>query len=636
MALTFLVILLKVTLVLLAARAATLVMQRASAGSRHLVWLLALGSLLVLPAIAVWAPLRVPVLPQAVVADRGDKTDKAVRTDRAVVAGKADQADRFAALTVPSVPSDVSAPSVLSILISLWAAVALALLARLLFGTFSVRRIVRRGRKLEDGAWQTPLYEIADRLGLDDAPRLLQSSDVKMPFASGLLRPTIVLPAESESWSAGRRSAVLVHELGHIRRRDLLGHTLGRIASALYWFHPLVWTAARRLRAESEQACDDLALAFGAQPSDYAEHLLDIVTCVRDHNTPSIALAMAHRKEFEGRMLAILNPDLRRQGPGRVERTSYAFALVGVALLIGAAVPVARQSRDAGRGTRDLQRAVSDTLPAARPETLRTPVKHETSVATSTRTDTATASVNSSRLPDPRRAELLARTLHDDANADVRRIAAWGLQRYAENDVAINALIAAVGGDADARVREMSAWALADAPRRSAASAALARALHDGDANVRATAVWALGNIGDAGSVSALAGLLKDGDPSIRETAAWSIGQCDPGKAPAELTGLLTDGNRDVRLSAAWALFEIEDPSAGPALVAALRKETDHDVQVGMIRALGAMGDDAVDALQQVISSPDTTLRSVAIAALAGGGATGPWPWPRPEPRPYP
>ena len=71
---------------------------------------------------------------------------------------------------------------------------------------------------------------------------------------------------------------------------------MGRVACALYWFHPLVWTAARRLRAESERACDDLALVFGARPSDYAEHLLDIVTCVRDHNTPAIALAMAHRE----------------------------------------------------------------------------------------------------------------------------------------------------------------------------------------------------------------------------------------------------------------------------------------------------------------------------------------------------
>src|SRR5207248_8374294 len=77
-------------------------------------------------------------------------------------------------------------------------------------------------------------------------------------------------------WSSDVCSSDL-HELAHVRRRDLVGHTLGRIACALYWFHPLVWTAARHLRAESERACDDLVLSCGARASDYADHLLDIV-----------------------------------------------------------------------------------------------------------------------------------------------------------------------------------------------------------------------------------------------------------------------------------------------------------------------------------------------------------------------
>lgn len=55
--------LLKITLVLLIAFAATATLGRTSASSRHLVWLIALGALLVLPPIAVWAPLPIPVLP---------------------------------------------------------------------------------------------------------------------------------------------------------------------------------------------------------------------------------------------------------------------------------------------------------------------------------------------------------------------------------------------------------------------------------------------------------------------------------------------------------------------------------------------------------------------------------------------
>jgi beta-lactamase regulating signal transducer with metallopeptidase domain len=38
---------------------------------------------------------------------------------------------------------------------------------------------------------------------------------------------------------------VLAHELIHVHRRDVPRQVLGRLALALYWFHPLSWVAAR-------------------------------------------------------------------------------------------------------------------------------------------------------------------------------------------------------------------------------------------------------------------------------------------------------------------------------------------------------------------------------------------------------
>ena len=86
----------------------------------------------------------------------------------------------------------------------------------------------------------------------------------------------------------------------------------------------------------------------------------------------------------------------------------------------------------------------------------------------------------------------------------------------------------------------------------------------------------------------------------------------------------------------AWALYNIGDPGAASALDAALRRETDAEVQRGLIRALGATGEASVPALERLVTSSDPEIRSIAVAALAGGDASGPWPWPRPEPRPTP
>src|SRR5688572_4327660 len=369
--LSVLMILAKATLVLLAALGVTRAMERGSAISRHLVWFVALGALLLIPALASWSPLRLAILPPAdalthlaaPTTPRPSENDAPRATDPtpsiapATVAPTAEPSSNVSA-TVNTVRDIVSPDTpwfgILSdpkLLFAIWAGVALLFASWLAYGAFSVHRIIRRSRVLDAPEWKNPLWEVADRLGLESAPRLVRSDDAKMPFACGLLTPTIVLPAESDSWTLDRRRAVLLHELAHVRRHDLVGHTIGRFACALYWFHPLVWTAAKRLRSESERACDDLALNCGARASDYAEHLLDIVTGVRHHATPAVALAMARRKEFEGRMLAILDPELRRGAPSRRQTVGLVGGLAVLSLVVGAAVPVARAADGSVRPT---------------------------------------------------------------------------------------------------------------------------------------------------------------------------------------------------------------------------------------------------------------------------------------------
>jgi len=118
--------------------------------------------------------------------------------------------------------------------------------------------------------------------------------------------------------------------------------------------------------------------------------------------------------------------------------------------------------------------------------------------------------------------------------------------------------------------------------------------------------------------------------------AVWALGQMSPHQAPPALIALLRDSDPRVREITAWALYEIEDPSAVPALNAALHTESDKNLQIAYIRALAATGEKSVDAIRGLLDSKDPAIRSMAVRALAGGNGNGPWPWPWPEPRPYP
>ena len=733
---SLLLLLVKATIILIAALGITLGMQRTSATARHLVWLVTLGALLFVPALTAWGPLRVAVLPAPIVAHSASAVEPV--TPASSLVSPTDQASPIATAVpnVESVPTSTSPSAMsrlvtwlgnlsgLSLVLAIWLAVVVGIIVTLAWAGLTVRRIVRRARPLESPDWLNPLFEIADRLGLEDSPRLLQSDDAKMPFACGVLKPTIVLPAESEAWSLDRRRAVLLHELAHVRRHDLLGHTLGRLACAVYWFHPLVWTAARRLRSESERACDDLALACGTRATDYAEHLLDIVTSVRGDSTPLVALAMARRKEFEGRMLAILDPDLRHSTPSRRQSAALIATLALISLTVGAVAPVQRTANAAAvnrQAVRKGQDAAAPTRPAE-PTSPRLTYKqypdsgvpgvisygYQKHTSTSNTTsmvqsqtmstgsaaadakadakseasaDAKTEALANARLA-PRgssiraiqalaasgeklgidvatgmlqilsdkgdkgdkgaktddRPVLLAKVLRSDTSASLRRIAAWGLQEYAGSQVGAEALAKAVRNDVDVRVREMAAWSSAQGSEREGITfTSLSMALSsDASERVRATAAWALGELGDRRAMEGLSTALNDPNPDVRIRAAWAIGTIGPKSAPKALVAMLSDKDARIRQLTAWALFNIEDPSTIGAIQSALKSETDKEVQLSEIRALAALGEKSVDALRDLIESPDPRVKSMAVRALAGGRATGPWPWPWPEPRPYP
>jgi TonB family protein len=147
----------------------------------------------------------------------------------------------------------------------------------------------------------------------------------------GVLRHTVLLPSVAENWTEERRRLVLAHELAHVKRRDGVTQILVQLVSAAYWFHPLVWYAAHRIRVEREHACDDHVLRLGAAAPDYAEHLVQITRCIRsDRSLSFAAVSMAQPSELETRVVSILDSGVRRRA---VSKTS-AIMLMTFTLLL--------------------------------------------------------------------------------------------------------------------------------------------------------------------------------------------------------------------------------------------------------------------------------------------------------------
>ncbi len=303
-------------LVLAAAALAVRALHGAPAAWRHSAWTVAFGTLIALPALALaglsW---RVAVLPAS--------------TGAAVAPG--------AALPVSTVALWLGA---------VWALGAVAVALRWIVAHAAARRLVRMARPIRSARWRRAEHAARRAMGLRLPVRLLTPARLDVPAAWGV-RPSqraILLPRSARTWDAGRRRAVLLHEMAHLRRGDLWTQVLAQAAVAVHWFNPLVWRAYRAALAERELACDDAALRAGADPADYAGHLLALARTLRPRHAALAAVAsMAERPALERRIVSILMP---RDCPAasRLRTLATAGSALAFVLAVVAVEPVQRDA----------------------------------------------------------------------------------------------------------------------------------------------------------------------------------------------------------------------------------------------------------------------------------------------------
>ncbi len=326
---------LKSTAVLAIAWLATLLLRRRSAAARHLVWTGAAAGIVALPLLAVALPAL--HLPRLVVPVNTGLLFQTTVTASSVAGAASSVAQAAGAL--PATPTPWRPDWMLCLMLA-WTAGTAAALLQMLAAAAAVTRVRRAAVPFGDANY---CRSLARALGIRHAVDVLAARPGTMPMTFGILRSAILLPSDAELWSEERRRVVLLHELAHVRRGDTATHLLARVALSLNWWNPLAWTAWRQFLKERERATDDLVLQAGARASDYAGHLLEVARTMQ--NAPALgwaSIAMARPSQLEGRLLAILDPQVNRKCPRRAA-TGLAALLAVAAVLPLAAV----QSQDA-------------------------------------------------------------------------------------------------------------------------------------------------------------------------------------------------------------------------------------------------------------------------------------------------
>jgi beta-lactamase regulating signal transducer with metallopeptidase domain len=227
-----------------------------------------------------------------------------------------------------------------------WAGLALALiwalgclfeLVRFTLGLLHVRRFLRTVEPVADPRLQRIARAAAQSVGLKHYPPLGQSLAIETPVSVGVLRGQVVLPARQlHEWSDDAWRALLLHEMAHLRRHDLLIGLVQRVALVLYWWNPLLGRVSSRIAVLREQICDDLVTQHGSQEARYAALIVELAGRVVTQRQlgPVLGAADGTPSELAQRIRRLLDPN--RQLATHLSRPMQcAVAAFSVALILG-------------------------------------------------------------------------------------------------------------------------------------------------------------------------------------------------------------------------------------------------------------------------------------------------------------
>jgi beta-lactamase regulating signal transducer with metallopeptidase domain len=215
-----------------------------------------------------------------------------------------------------------------SLLILLYAGGLLAFGTRLGAGLLTLRRWTSAAQPVSCPRWTEALDRVSAEAGV--APLSLRvSADAPAPLSWGWRKPVILVDSQAYR-RAEDAEAILAHEVAHVARRDWPALMLARVATAFFWFNPLVWLLDRAIVRHSEEAADCRAVSH-VEPTHYAQALLGCAHHIAGSPMPANSIASS---DLAHRVKAVL------EGRGRGIPSGSWLTLAAVAGCVGVAGPV--------------------------------------------------------------------------------------------------------------------------------------------------------------------------------------------------------------------------------------------------------------------------------------------------------
>lgn len=225
----------------------------------------------------------------------------------------------------------------------IWLCGLVGLLGKALANTLHLNRHLKGMMSGEDPEVTRLLSDCREQMGVKTSLEWFETAAVRSPALHGWFRARLLLPVGyARDTSREELRLVFLHELAHVKRRDIAVNWMVTVLQFVHWFNPVLWFAFGRYRADRELACDELALEHAGESSveAYGQTILRLLgTSTRGPVVPSLVGISEDYRQLKERITRIA-----------LFRSGSRWSMLGIGLCLALAAVALTDARSAEAG----------------------------------------------------------------------------------------------------------------------------------------------------------------------------------------------------------------------------------------------------------------------------------------------
>lgn len=190
-----------------------------------------------------------------------------------------------------------------------WAGGVFILLSQMLRHQFRLNRWVNQTMEVPPAYLMGLLEECKGVMDVQKPVRMLVKSRFHTAALLGWRKPCLLLPENMiQSMKREEVRLVILHELAHVKRNDILLNWIMILVQSIHWFNPMIWMAMKRFRADRELVCDDMVMKHlsPVEQTLYGETLIKLLSLISKSRAPMVvATVIDGKQQLKRRMIMI-------------------------------------------------------------------------------------------------------------------------------------------------------------------------------------------------------------------------------------------------------------------------------------------------------------------------------------------